>query len=129
MNDATTMTCICNTPHTFPAGVGTGTCAGCGLGLILSEEVGLDAPIGITDDEAVQSPDLLVMKIKLLLERGDDGRDAAVALVSKALDEARAEGREYADEGRGGRDPAEDGEPDISDEGFDPYEGQYTDDC
>ena len=28
-----------------------------------------------------------------------------------------------------GRDPAEDYEPDVSDEGFDPYMGCYTDDC
>lgn len=39
MNDATTLTCICGTDHTFPAGVATGTCSGCGLGLVLSEEV------------------------------------------------------------------------------------------
>lgn len=81
----------------------------------------------ITDDEAVQSPQLLVAKIAFLLELGDDGREAAIALASRALDEAREEGREYAADRNG--DPAEDYEPDISDVGFDPYEGQYTDDC
>lgn len=35
----TTMDCICGTTHTFPAGVGFGTCAGCGLGLVLTEEL------------------------------------------------------------------------------------------
>ncbi len=134
MNDATTMTCICNTPHTFPAGTCFGTCAGCGLGLVLTADAPLDAgdvataeDAMIPDDAAVQSPDLLVAKIMLLLERGDDGREAAVALVSRALDEARAEGRDYAADRDG--DPAEDYEPDVSDEGFDPYVGSFTDDC
>jgi hypothetical protein len=35
------------------------------------------------------------------------------------------EGRESHDDG----DPAEDFEPDVSDVGFDPYLGSYTDDC
>lgn len=34
----TTMTCLCGTVHEFPEGVATGTCAGCGLGLVLTEE-------------------------------------------------------------------------------------------
>lgn len=38
-NGATSMTCICDTVHAFPAGVFTGTCAGCGIGLLLTEEV------------------------------------------------------------------------------------------
>jgi hypothetical protein len=129
MNNTTSMDCICGTTHTFPAGVGAGTCAGCGLGLILTEDVSVVAAIDamIADDAAVQSPDLLVAKIRLLLDLGDDGREAAIALVSRALDEARAEGREYVADRDG--DPAEDYEPDVSDVGFDPYEGQYTDDC
>jgi len=39
MNETISMECICGTTHTFAAGVGTGTCAGCGLGLVLTEEV------------------------------------------------------------------------------------------
>lgn len=34
----TTMTCICGEVHEFPEGVATGICAGCGLGLVLTEE-------------------------------------------------------------------------------------------
>lgn len=39
MDDGNTMTCICGTSHHFAPGVGVGTCAGCGLGLLLTEEV------------------------------------------------------------------------------------------
>lgn len=34
-----TMTCICGTEHTFAPGEGSGECEGCGLGLVLCEEV------------------------------------------------------------------------------------------
>lgn len=56
-------------------------------------------------------------------------RAEALRLLSSALDTAYAnglqEGRDEADEGR---DEA-DYEPDISDDGFDPYLNSYTDDC
>lgn len=38
--DTITINCICGTPHTFNADEYTGTCAGCGLGLVRG-----DAPI------------------------------------------------------------------------------------
>lgn len=128
MSDTTTLTCICGTTHTFPAGVGAGTCAGCGLGLVLTEEVTVEEAIDamIPDAEALTIPGALVAKIGLLLERG--AREAAIDLASRALDAARDEGREEAAADRDG-DPAEDYEPDVSDEGFDPYVGSYTDDC
>jgi hypothetical protein len=135
MNTATTMDCICGTTHTFPAGIAFGTCAGCGLGLVLAADAPLDAgdittaeDAVISDDAAVQSPDLLVAKIALLLARGDDGRVAAIALASRALDEARAEGRDYVADRDG--DPAEDYEPaDIDDDSrTNPYTGGYEDD-
>lgn len=127
MNNAT-MDCICGTTHAFPAGVGTATCAGCGLGLVLTEEVTVEEAVDamIPDAEALQTAGALVAKIGLLLERGR--REAAIDLASRALDAARDEGREEAAADRDG-DPAEDYEPDVSDEGFDPYEGQYTNDC
>lgn len=57
--------------------------------------------------------------------------DDAEATLTVALDIARsegfAEGREES--GDEGRDPAEDYEPDVSDVGFDAFEGRYTDDC
>lgn len=37
--DPVTMTCICGTEHTFAPGEGSGECGGCGLGLVLCEEV------------------------------------------------------------------------------------------
>lgn len=128
MNTTTSMDCICGTTHTFPAGVGAGTCAGCGLGLVLTEEVAVEEAIDamIPDAEALTIPGALVAKIGLLLERG--AREAAIDLASRALDAARDEGREEAAADRDG-DPAEDYEPDVSDEGFDPYMGQFTDDC
>lgn len=56
--------------------------------------------------------------------------DAAETFLSNILAVARSEGYE---EGREDRDddgdPAEDYEPDISDVGFDAFEGRYTDDC
>lgn len=128
MNTTATMDCICGTTHTFPAGVGTGTCAGCGLGLVLTEEVTVEEAVDamIPDAEALQTAGALVTKIGLLLERGR--REAAIDLASRALDAARDEGREEAAADRDG-DPAEDYEPDVSDVGFDPYVGSYTDDC
>jgi len=73
----------------------------------------------------------------LCRDAGDvEGAEAAYGeaedALQRALDEANAEGREQLLEEqaeRGGRDPAEDYEPDVSDVGFDPYMGQYTDDC
>lgn len=54
-----TLTCICGTDHDFAPGEGTGTCAGCGIGLVLSEEVSVDeaamesdTPMGLDDDNA-----------------------------------------------------------------------------
>lgn len=134
MNDeTTTLTCICGTDHTFPAGVATGTCSGCGLGLVLVEGAPLDAgdvaaaeDAAIPDADALTIPGALVAKVGLLLDRG--AREAAIDLVSRAMEAAREAGREEASADRDG-DPAEDGEPDISDEGFDPYVGSYTDDC
>lgn len=126
MNDETiTLTCICGTDHTFPAGVATGTCAGCGLGLVLTEDVSAEDAM-IPDADALSIPGALVAKIGLLLDCG--AREAAIDLVSRALEAAREAGREEASADRDG-DPAEDHEPDVSDEGFDPYMGQYTDDC
>lgn len=56
--------------------------------------------------------------------------DAAEKVLRDALDTAHAEGREAEREESGeDRDGAEDYEPDISDEGFDPYLNTYTDDC
>jgi hypothetical protein len=46
----TTMTCICDTVHTFPAGVAVGECAGCGLGLVLTEEVAVESGSEADDD-------------------------------------------------------------------------------
>ena len=52
-----TFTCICGTDHTFAEGVYTGTCEGCGLGLVLTDDEGREAemerdtPIGTEDDE------------------------------------------------------------------------------
>lgn len=128
MNNTTSLDCICGTTHTFPAGVGAGTCAGCGIGLLLTEDVSTGAAIDamIPDAEALQSPAALVAKIGLLLELGD--RLTAIGLAERALDAAREEGREEAAADRDG-DPAEDYEPDVSDEGFDPYVGSFTDDC
>lgn len=51
--------------------------------------------------------------------------DAAENLLNTYLGAARAEGREAAAE----EAAAGDGEPDVSDEGFDPYLNTYTDDC
>ena len=82
MNNATTsMDCICGTTHAFPAGVGTGTCAGCGLGLVLTEEVTVEEAVDamIPDAEALQTAGALVAKIGLLLERGR--REAALDLA------------------------------------------------
>lgn len=50
--------------------------------------------------------------------------------MSPAALRAYAEGREEGIESRNdGRDSAEDYESDISDVGFDPFVGSYTDDC
>ncbi len=125
-NTATTMDCICGTTHTFPTGIAFGTCAGCGLGLVLTEDAPAPVDAVVSDDEALQSPAALVAKIGLLLELGD--RLTAIGLAERALDAAREEGREEAAADRDG-DPAEDYEPDVSDEGFDPYVGSFTDDC
>lgn len=43
LSTPTTLVCICGTAHTFPAGVGVGDCEGCGIGLVLSEEVTVEA--------------------------------------------------------------------------------------
>jgi hypothetical protein len=55
--------------------------------------------------------------------------DAAETVLSNALAIARSEGFEEGREERDDGDPAEDYEPDISDVGFDPFVGSYTDDC
>lgn len=122
MNDATTMVCICGTTHTFPAGVLFGTCAGCRLGLVLTEGAPIEAgdvadaeDAAIPDADALTIPGALVAKVGLLLDRG-------------AREAGREEAREEFAADRDG-DPAEDCEPDVSDEGFDPYLNTYTDDC
>lgn len=55
--------------------------------------------------------------------------EGAEAALSAALQVAYAQGIEEGREGRDDRDPAEDFEPDVSDEGFDVYLNTYTDDC
>lgn len=66
-------------------------------------------------------------------------RTAAVELIAgvlRAAEEtgetagrAMARAEEEGDDDGDGRDPAEDYEPDISDVGWDPWMGTYTDDC
>lgn len=46
-----TITCICGTDHDFAPGEGTGTCAGCGIGLVLSEEVPAGEDVDELDDD------------------------------------------------------------------------------
>lgn len=61
----TTMTCICGTTHHFAPGVGVGTCAGCGLGLLLTEEV------TVLDTEAAQA------RVREIAEAAAEGDDEA----------------------------------------------------
>jgi hypothetical protein len=55
--------------------------------------------------------------------------DSAETFLSNILAVAHQEGFEEGREERDDGDPAEDYEPDISDVGFDAFEGRYTDDC
>lgn len=55
--------------------------------------------------------------------------EGAETVLNAALQVAYAQGMEEGREPGDDRDPAEDYEPDISDVGFDPYLGSYTDDC
>lgn len=57
-----------------------------------------------------------------------EGVDGATPVWAHYPAGAAVEGREEAAADRDG-DPAEDYEPDVSDVGFDPYVGSYTDDC
>lgn len=63
MNDGNTMTCICGADHTFAPGVAVGTCRGCGLGLLLTEEV------TVLDTEAAKAR---VREIAEAAAEGDD---------------------------------------------------------
>lgn len=65
-----------------------------------------------------------------------EAHDLAEGLITTACDEARADGQEYGEllGRRAAREAAleedeGDGEPDVSDEGFDPFQNTYTDDC
>lgn len=66
------------------------------------------------------------------MDRAREAWGRAMAMVEGALanahDEGRAEVIAEREEGRD-RDPAEDYEPDISDVGWDPWMGTYSDDC
>lgn len=61
------------------------------------------------------------------MELSQAAYDEATEILQHALNEAHVEGREAE---RADQDEqAEDYEPDVSDEGFDPYLNTYTDDC
>lgn len=105
---STTMTCICGTEHTFSEGAGTGECEGCGLGLVLSEEV--DEPFA---------------RVCGACRGSGIGRTSDPDTSRCTVCHGRGEVAEDGD----GYDDADDYEPDVSDEGFDPYLNTYTDDC
>lgn len=97
MNDGNTMTCICGADHTFAPGVAVGTCRGCGLGLLLTEEITLidaaDAKARVAqiaqaaaegDDEAAHSrQDRLFVEVLRAIALGAPG---AVELARTALE-------------------------------------------
>ena len=112
----TTMTCICGTEHTFPEGVGTGECEGCGLGLVLSEE--LDEP---------STRVCCACRGSGIGRTGDP--DTSRCTVCHGHGEVAEDGDEFEEDAEDYDDDDHYDEPDVSDEGFDPYLNTYTDDC